>query len=268
MTRIYNHIFEESARLKTKKINETVNKRYFGKIIIKQSINLSTGETFITITTKEDLFNNNTQKKRLLEELSLQINKIITTRCNKTTPKIMVVGLGNDKVTADSLGSRTVDKLLVTSHLFHEPFINSKYGNLCAIKCGVSGITGIESFDVIYSLLSVVKPDILIAIDTLACSSTERLGNCVQISDNGIAPGSGANNTKRKLDYNSLHVPVIAIGVPLVAYVKTVLEKYAVNKIDESLLPLVITAKEIDFLIEDFSSVIANSINAIVHNKN
>ena len=60
------------------------------------------------------------------------------------------------------------------------------------------------------------KPDLVIAIDALAARSVRRLGTTIQLSDTGIHPGSGVGNHRHSLTYESLGVPVIAIGVPTV----------------------------------------------------
>ena len=50
----------------------------------------------------------------------------------------------------------------------------------------------------------------------------QRVGNTIQLADTGIHPGSGVGNKRRGLDEESLHIPVIAIGVPTVVDAATI----------------------------------------------
>ena len=77
--------------------------------------------------------------------------------------------------------------------------------------------------------------------------------------------GRGVNNAKKKLSRDTRKVPVVALGVPFVIYVRTILAENGVTKADPALSSLVVTAKDIDFLIEDYSDVIARGINKWVH---
>ena len=58
---------------------------------------------------------------------------------------ILVVGLGNRRITADALGSRVLDDLLVTRHLQHTAGIGEGVlRSVCALAPGVLGVTGME----------------------------------------------------------------------------------------------------------------------------
>ena len=268
MERIYREMFEETAQFSPEDFKSDVKQKHFGKITLQTGENLVTSKQFFTLTSGVDLFNNTEQKRNLSVEISECLRVLFKKYDIKTDSKILVVGLGNDKITADSLGCTVVDKLVVTSHAYTEMGVRTKFGNLCAIKSGVSGVTGIESFELISSAIKATRPDLVIAVDTLSCGKSERLGCTVQLTDNGIEPGAGVNNAKKKLTADSLKTPIVAIGVPFVIHVKTILGEYDVKKIDEKLSHLIVTAKEIDFLIDDYSDVIADAINRIVHNRN
>ncbi len=269
MNQQYREMWSESGELPAIKYNTTESKHCLGKIVISKSQRSDNERLFYTISLKEDLFNNDSFKGKAIKETADIINGFFKKYSLNKQSKILVAGLGNDKVTADSLGSCVVDKLVVSSHLFSQENIRNRYGDLCAIKCGVSGTTGIPSYQIIKSVVSAVKPDMLLAIDTLAGTTTTSLAKTIQISDNGIEPGGGVNNPQTKLTFDTLGLPVIAIGVPLVIYVKRILIEYLGEnniKTDNELLSLVVTAKEIDFLIKDYSHILSESINRIVHN--
>ena len=135
-------------------------------------------------------------------------------------PSVLVVGLGNDSVTPDSLGPRVLDNLQVTRHL------DGQYGNtflkdrklpaISGIAPGVMAQTGMETAEILKGIIHETHPDLIIAIDALAARSVRRLGTTIQLTDTGIHPGSGVGNHRHSLTKESLGVPVMAIGVPTV----------------------------------------------------
>ncbi|WP_026906245.1 GPR endopeptidase [Paucisalibacillus globulus] len=136
----------------------------------------------------------------------------------------LIVGLGNWNVTPDALGPMTVEKVLVTSHLFnleHES-VSEGYRPVGAVTPGVMGVTGIETSNIIFGIVEKFKPDFVIAIDALASRSIERVNETIQLSDSGIHPGSGVGNKRKEISKETLGVPVIAIGVPTVVDAVTI----------------------------------------------
>ena len=128
----------------------------------------------------------------------------------------LIIGLGNDKSTPDSLGPLTINNVIVTNHIYLVGELNEEYKRISAINPGVMGETGIETSDIISSIVEKIKPDYLIIIDSLASKSIERLNKTIQITDTGIHPGSGIGNKRKEISYEILGIPVIAIGVPTV----------------------------------------------------
>ncbi len=76
---------------------------------------------------------------------------------------------------------------------------------------GVMGLTGIETIEVIKGIIENTKPKLVIAIDSLASRSIDRISKSIQISDTGIVPGGGVQNAQKALNKENLKVPVIAI---------------------------------------------------------
>lgn len=236
----------------------------------------------------------------------------------------LIVGLGNDKSTPDSLGPLVIDDIIVTNHMYILNEMSTNYKRVSAINPGVMGETGIETSDIIESVVKKIKPTYLIIIDSLASKSIERLNKTIQITDTGIHPGSGIGNKRKEISYETLKIPVIAIGVPTVVdasiivsdTINFIYKNYAFNKeylnnpkskftysnvnylnkkikedekdkekllgmigtlndlelqklIYEVLNPigynLMVTPKEIDFVIKKMSSIISNAINNSIH---
>ena len=155
------------------------------------------------------------------------LKKILTAEIKRISQKgkrennnVLVVGLGNREVTLDSLGPRVLEHLFVTRHLienFGEEFaLKNGLGKVSALAPGVMAQTGMETGEVIQGVCSKLEPDLVIVIDALAASSKERLASSLQVTDTGIAPGSGVGNDRKVLDEETLGARVIAIGVPMV----------------------------------------------------
>ncbi len=175
----------------------------------------------------------------------------------------LVVGLGNRDITPDALGTSVVSKLLITRHLKESMsnIFGSGIGSVCAIAPGVSGTTGIETADIIKSVISRVSPDLIIAVDALAAADIERISNTIQISDTGIQPGAGVGNNRDGLNEYTTGVKVIAIGVPTVIDASTISK----TEIPKEMAPLMVTTKDIDLVIERSAKTVANGINLALH---
>lgn len=171
---------------------------------------------------------------------------------------VLVVGLGNPNMTADSLGARVASKLMVTRHIAP----SAEVTKLSIITPNVLGVTGIESFDVVAGVCSRVKPEVIIAVDSLASAAVSRIGTAFQISTAGITPGSGVSNHRATLNYQSLKIPVISMGVPLVVYASTIISDATGNDdFDAGIGNMVVTPKDIDLFVEDCADIVAGAIN-------
>lgn len=191
--------------------------------------------------------------------------------------KVLVVGLGNEKVTPDSLGPHTVSKVRVTRHLFLHYGVegDEEQSNVSALNPGVMALTGMESADMIRHAAEITQPDVILAVDSLAARSIERINTTIQITDTGISPGSGTENYRKELTEQTLGRRVVAVGVPTVidasSLVLDTLDGYladpakAENAVREAGLSMIVTSSDIDQVIHDFSSIIADGINIALH---
>ena len=138
--------------------------------------------------------------------------------------KVLVIGLGNEESTPDSLGPKSINHVLVTRHLFLLGEVEEGYRNVASFKPSVTGVTGIETKDLIEGITSKTKPDLLIVIDALASNSIERLNKTIQITTSGISPGSGIGNNRVEISKETMNIPVIALGVPTVVEATTIVQ--------------------------------------------
>lgn len=186
---------------------------------------------YITMEIKDIKYLDEGQKNKVVTELSNQIKLLIGEDKNKS---ILVVGLGNVYVTPDSLGPKVIQSVDITRHLinFAKELVEPGTRSVSGISPGVLGTTGIETSEIITSVSSTVKPDIVIAIDSLASQSIHRLGTTIQLSNTGITPGAGVRNQREGINKNTLSVPVIAIGVPTVVDMATITNEAIDKMID------------------------------------
>ena len=292
------------------------------KLDKKNSLNKKEGN-YITIEFDDvtDTTNYNKVKEVVKMELSSLLNKMNI----KDTDTCLFIGLGNAKSTPDSLGPKVSKDIIVTKHIYDLGELDSKYRVVSVISPGVSATTGIETSDIVDSIVKKIKPNFIIAVDALASGSVDRVNKTIQMTDTGIHPGSGIGNARKEISKSTIGIPVIAIGVPTVVDASVIVadtinymyKHYAFNKeysknpkskltfnnvnylnknivintkdkedlfgligklnsdevkilINEVLNPigynLMVTPKEIDFVIDRLSTLISSSVNEILHN--
>ena len=280
---------------------------------------------YITIEFKDvtDTDNYNNVYKVVIDELLSLLDKMHI----KDNNTCLIVGLGNQNSTPDSLGPLVIDNVLVTNHIYELGELGKGYRRVSAIAPGVSGQTGIETTDIIKSIVDKIKPDFLIAIDSLASQSIDRVNKTIQMTNTGIHPGSGIGNSRKEVSFDTIGIPVLAIGIPTVVdasvivsdtinymykhyafikeYQKLPQSKLTFNNVNylnkdirinnedkqkllglignlneeevreliyEVLSPigynLMVTPKEIDFVIVKLSELITQSLNSVLHKKN
>lgn len=218
--------------------------------------------------------------ERIAEELSKLLDGI------PEQADMMVIGLGNRFVTPDALGPETADRIYVTRHIRTNAPELAPQGMraVSAMAPGVLGTTGMETVEVVKGLVEHAKPAAVICVDALAARSTDRIHRTVQLSDTGISPGSGIGNMRDTLNRETLGVPVIAIGIPMVVYAATIaadtigmvaqrtglpdneaLRALVDEVVREHFGPMIVTPKDIDLLTEDAAEILSNGINRMLH---
>lgn len=268
------------------------------------------------------------ENREIVQKIFTKYLKKMLEKTNiKKEDTCLVVGLGNEKSTPDSLGPLTIENILITNHLFMIGEIDDGFRSVRAISPGVTGETGIETSDFIKSVVEGTKPDFLIVIDALASQSLSRVNRTIQISNTGIHPGSGIGNSRKEISLETMNIPVISIGIPTVVDAVTVVSdtiyymhkhyafhkkfvhdpiskiinpnqiNYLKKKVDikkedklnllgivgslneietrqlifEVLSPigynLMVTPKEVDFVIEKLAKVLGEGINTVLHSK-
>lgn len=172
--------------------------------------------------------------------------------------RILIAGLGNENITPDSLGVRTVSRVVATAHLSQQnEFDDLGMREVFVIETGVLAQTGIESAEQLRYITNGIKPDMVIAVDSLACAEGERLGRTIQVTNTGIAPGSGVKNSRCEVSVNTLGIPVVAIGVPTVIDLESLTDNRQLKKAGAMVVP-----RDIDITINHYAKVISKALNS------
>ena len=237
---------------------------------------------YVTISCPQMLSLELTTRRALGKELARTLEQMLPAGART----VMVIGLGNRSVTPDALGPRTLERILVTRHVRDcvPDDVSERMNSVCAAAPGVLGVTGIETAEAMQGLVAHVRPEAVIAVDSLAARSSERICSTIQITDTGITPGSGVGNHRKALTKETLGVPVIAVGVPMVVYAWSIaadalgalcaeegpMDEERLNAcieqvVSEKLGDMIVTPREVDALVERMSGVLADGINSALH---
>ncbi len=219
---------------------------------------------------------------RAVKALSTLIEEL--TKGKTDERPILITGLGNVTITADAIGPKALEHIIVTRHIKSaSPDLFDDLGlfDIAALSPGVLSQTGVETTEIIKSLVDKISPSLVIAIDSLASKNLERLVTTIQLSDTGISPGSGMGNRRTALNRETLGVPVISIGIPTVvdagALAFDLLEKHCkksrreniINEIFEEGfggdLQYFVTPKDTDMIISCLAKTIGYGINLAFH---
>ena len=249
---------------------------------------------YVTIDVKKLKLAEDEDIQKASEVVTKELKKIIDIHTDKQGD-ILVVGLGNIYVTPDALGPKVINEIDVTRHIikYLPQYVDEGTRPVSAISPGVLGTTGIETVEILKGIVDNIHPKLLIVIDALASRSIDRISSTIQISDTGIVPGAGVGNTRQEISQTTLGIPVIALGIPTVVELATLVsdgidifidrlqEKAESNEylnklqqndkyeeVKEALnvgdYNMIVTPKEIDDLIENMKDIVARGLNFAV----
>ena len=217
---------------------------------------------YVTVSASQEAFLEKENRETIAKILSAEMRAM-----TKELDSAMVIGLGNRYVTADALGTKTAEYVLVTRHVYlhlrnYLPEGTPVTSSFCA---NVLGVTGMETAEVVSALTDRIRPDVVILVDSLAAASVEHIGCVIQCNDSGIAPGSGVGNFQTMLTRDLLKVPVIALGVPTVVSAETIVRENGDRVVDsDKIKDLIVAPKDVDAMIRDLSRVLSDAINLML----
>ncbi len=227
---------------------------------------------FPLITTLDE-----TEEGDLTDCLTVRLQQQAAALLNKsdmTGRRILVIGLGNRAYTADALGPLSCDQIYPTAQLRDkDPALLT---HLCcaelAVFCpGVASCSGIDSISLAKATAELFQPELTLVIDALAARAYERLASTIQLTDTGIAPGTGLGRRQDTLDAQTLGCPILAIGAPTVIDTGTLIRDIfaaagkelprAIKKRPELLGHCYVCQEEADNVTAHLARVIAGAIN-------
>ena len=216
------------------------------------------------------------QESETLKEILLQqIRSLLPRVSSGGAPSVLIVGLGNRAIVSDAVGPETVGRITATAHLVEsDPGLFRDLGcfSVATSVPGVLADTGMETSEIVYGICRSLRPDYVVAIDSLAARSADRLMTTVQLSDTGIRPGSGIGNTRRAIDRETLGIPVISIGVPTVVEAATLVSDQLVRAgvPDEEASALIdrrdqffVTQKDVDLAVSRIARLLSDVLSAL-----
>lgn len=192
----------------------------------------------------DNLFNNFEIKKTLKNQIIYFIKKMGISK----DKHFFIVGLGNENHTADSIGPKVIKYINVNSH-FEDMGIHINNAKISALEPGVLGQTGINTKRIIESVVEEIKPNIVILIDSYVSKNIDYLNHTIQITNEGIIPGSGLKSINSEISYKTLKIPVLVIGVTTAIEIKN-------NHIS-----YILSSKDIDDYVSQISKIIGETIN-------
>lgn len=193
---------------------------------------------YVSLEIKPCLYLEDKELDEIVKYLAVEIKMLMNhMKLEKSTGSVLVAGIGNREITSDSIGPKVVSEISITRHL--KIYYPKEHKNMWAVSGllpGVMAQTGMETSEILGSVIKSLNPDLVIVLDALASRSLERINATIQLTDSGISPGSGLGNERKVLSYETLGVPVIAIGVPTVVDAQTIAYESlnnALSKVDD-----------------------------------
>lgn len=168
---------------------------------------------------------------------------------------LLVVGLGNEAVTADSLGPAVCRQILVTRQLPQDAAARREFGlrGAASFCPGIEARTGLTAAESVRSIAAAMRPAAVLCVDSLCTGEPARLGRTVQLTDTGICPGG---DERRRIDAALLGVPTLGLGVP------TLMDA---SELCPGCVRLAVTPREIDAVVARAAALLAMAINCALH---
>lgn len=235
---------------------------------------------YVTISFSTQALSDRDARKRIAH---CAARELISMQALGKDSSVMVIGLGNRYVTPDALGPKVAEHIFVTRHiqLYCNEILSYEVRTVTSFSTGVLGVTGMETAEVVRGLVGTIRPDVVLIVDALASMQTEHIGNVIQMNDSGINPGAGIGNFRTGLNHETLGVPVVTMGMPLVVSSATIaidaLKKLSTdsqieriiqsveNKLPKEYLNMIVSPKDIDAMVQDGAKLVSHAINLALH---
>jgi len=229
----------EKEKLIAKKKEKNVEVKHF--LIAEEDskmIKRNKGDYFTISFDDEVLYKN----EKSLEKVFEKTFKTFLAKYHKGGT-ILFVGLGNSSILGDSFGVKVVSELIATNQ--YNDFLTIP--KVALFTPETTSKTGISSFKLIEMVVGLLKPDVIILIDSFVTNQSKFLNRTIEINDCGVIFADQLRSNKI-IDKNTFQIPVLSIGCPtLLKLEKTYFSKYTLEN-DLKIL----------------TNLLSNSINRIV----
>lgn len=203
-------------------------------------------------------FSNINTQKHIKETLKMEILFFLRKMNLHQKSHFFIVGLGNENYTADAVGPKTLKHLNINAFL-DTLGLNSNTSKISALEPGVLGQTGIETKRIIESVVEEIKPDIIILVDSFVTKNIEYLNKTIQLTNEGIIPGSGLKSIQQEISQKTMNIPVLVIGVP------TAIEITLKSNKKEENFSFLLSTKDIDNYVITISKIIGEALNEVIY---
>lgn len=196
----------------------------------------------------------NKLQKVLIKEIKNYLSKTLDKEKH-----ILIVGMGNEYHTADSIGPNTLKHIKVNAYL-ENLGLKIKKVKVSKLKPGVLGETGILSEKTILSVVNEIKPNLVILIDSFVSNNINDLNHTIELNNYGLNSGIGIKGLSSSINQDFLQIPVLAIGVTTSLLITL--------KKKERKTFYLLSTKDIDEYIIKLSELLGNSINLAIDSLN
>ena len=186
--------------------------------------------------------------KILKDEIKERIRFLFKENKIKKDSILLFVGIGNPDILSDSFGNGVINKINI------KPFCDSNH--IYKIAPNTFSNTGINAYEIIRLLVEAFDIKAVILFDALATTNLARLGTSIQFNDSGLTPGSALNKFGMPINKNTLNVPCISVGVPMMISAGDISKKYSKD--------LILSEKDVGEKVEYLSTLLADVFNDIL----
>lgn len=188
------------------------------------------------------------QKENLIKHIIGIFDELFEKLKIKKTDKVLICGLGNNEIVADSFGVETCKKVLATYDM-DEKITDSK---ICKIIPNVKMNTGLDTYTIVSGIARLVNVKLVILIDSFITKNIQRIGHSIQISTCGTTPGGGITCGK-EISKKNLGIECITIGVPFMIDLKSISSKVRRS--------IIVSPKDNYEMINFCSDIVSSSLN-------
>lgn len=197
------------------------------------------------------LFKNVEEKNKIKKELTNALSYFLNQEQIFKKVHFLVIGLGNDNFTSDSIGPKVLKELHINAFV-NQLGLTLQENRISALEPGSLYETGIDTAKIVKSVVESVKPNILICLDAFVCENKKYLNHSIEITNCGIIPGSGLKGWNQEISKKTIGIPVITIGIP------TAIELLLENT------PYLLSTKDIDEYVAKIAKLVGESLNEVL----